>query len=144
VDPVHTQSRDSFRPVARGAKRLKVSSVMLIAVLASALATDAAWARGKGGSRGGARSAHHAGTHHHHHHARSGVFVGAFAGAPLWPGWGYAPEVYAAAPVYYIEQSEQSEGEWLYCSAANAYFPYVAECAGGWQRVPARPPPSQP
>jgi len=31
---------------------------------------------------------------------------------------------------------------WYYCAASKAYYPYVAECPGGWQPVPATPPPS--
>ena len=121
---------------------LHICGMMLVAVLASALAADAAWARSKGRSAGGARSAHHAGTHHYH--ARSRVGIGAYVAAPVLPWWDYSARAYAAAPVYYIEQSEQAEGEWLYCSAANAYFPYVSECGGGWQRVAAQPQPAQP
>ncbi len=29
---------------------------------------------------------------------------------------------------------------WYFCAAANAYYPYVASCPGGWQAVPASPP----
>jgi hypothetical protein len=25
--------------------------------------------------------------------------------------------------------------DWFYCPNAGAYYPYVKECAGGWQRV---------
>jgi hypothetical protein len=112
---------------------------MVLVLAAVALVSEPVLARGKGRS-GGGRSVHAAGTHHHH--ARSRVFVGAFAGAPMiWPWWAYAPYA-AAAPVYYVEQSDFAEGEWLYCREANTYFPYIADCAGGWERVrPQWPPP---
>ena len=29
---------------------------------------------------------------------------------------------------------------WYFCTAANAYYPYVASCPGGWTQVTATPP----
>jgi len=109
---------------------------MVLVLTVVALVSEAALAQGKARS-GGARSAQSSGKHHHHHHARARVFAGAFVGAPvLWPWWAYAPYPAAApAPVYYVEQSDFAESEWLYCREANAYFPYIADCAGGWERV---------
>ncbi len=35
----------------------------------------------------------------------------------------------------------QSPGNWwFYCPNSKAYYPYVRECASGWQRVPPQPP----
>jgi hypothetical protein len=31
---------------------------------------------------------------------------------------------------------------WYYCRAAKAYYPYVAECPAGWEKVPATPAPA--
>ena len=31
-------------------------------------------------------------------------------------------------------------GSWYYCPASKSYYPYVHDCAGGWQEVPAKPP----
>jgi hypothetical protein len=50
------------------------------------------------------------------------------------------------SPVY-IEQSivpaepapPQTQNDWYYCADARMYYPYVRECTGGWQRVPAQP-----
>lgn len=50
------------------------------------------------------------------------------------------------SPVY-IEQSvapaepapPQAQNDWYYCADSRMYYPYVRECAGGWQRVPAQP-----
>jgi hypothetical protein len=88
-------------------------------------------------------------------------------GYPGWgyPGWGYAgwdyPGYYYPSPYYYpqavgvpaeatayIERSDassppvqQSQGYWwYYCPEAKAYYPYVKQCAGGWQRVSPTPP----
>ena len=52
---------------------------------------------------------------------------------------------YTPAPVY-IEREviqaqaapAQSQGDWYYCAESGAYYPYVAQCAAGWQRVPAQ------
>jgi hypothetical protein len=118
-------------------------------------ASEFAEAAGKGGSGGSGRSAGnhsgkgHSGKNHsrHHHHNRSAVAAGVFVGGLWWPWWDYPAYYYppvplAAMPVAYIERSEQ-EGqvatEWLYCVQAQGYFPYVAECADGWERVPVAP-----
>ncbi len=88
-------------------------------------------------------------------------------GYPGWgyPGWGYAgwnyPGYYYSSPYYYYPQAvgvpaeptayiersdassppvQQSQGYWYYCPAAKAYYPYVKEGAGGWQRVSPTPP----
>ena len=50
----------------------------------------------------------------------------------------YSPPVYVergtnqAAPAH-------AQGDWYYCAATKSYYPYVGECASGWQRVPAQP-----
>jgi hypothetical protein len=42
----------------------------------------------------------------------------------------------AAAP-----QAQPQSGQWWYfCQSSRAYYPYVRECAEGWQRVPTTPP----
>ena len=96
-----------------------------------------------------------------------GVRFGLYVGAPVfWPG--YYPAPYYPAPYYYpppyyppvvtvqsppvyvqqsdVQQSQstppgQSDGYWYYCAGAKAYYPYVKQCAGGWQRVSPQPPP---
>jgi hypothetical protein len=76
------------------------------------------------------------------------VFIGAgIVAAPIFfpPPYSY---YYAPAPAYYyppppppeyIEQAPeaalQSQQYWYYCPDTRAYYPYVSECAGGWQRV---------
>jgi hypothetical protein len=97
-------------------------------------------------------------------HVRFGVFIGAPFYAP-WYGYpapyyyppAYYPPTYyqPASPPTYIEQGEPqaapaqapaqaqsqgSQGYWYYCADAKAYYPYVKECPGGWQRVAPQPP----
>src|SRR5262249_5115867 len=121
---------------------------VLAAMLAGMPASEQALAAGKGGSgRGG--GGHHSGkshSGHHHSHARNVVAAGVFVGGPWWPWWDYPvyhpPVAIQSAPVEYIERSEQEAqpaGDWLYCAKAQGYFPYVSECAEGWERVPAAP-----
>ena len=97
-----------------------------------------AWAGGRSGG-GRPASSHSGGTrpsgaHHHHHHGQAAIFISS-------PAWFYP--WYAPAPVYsppepppvYIEQSTPRDAYWFYCPASGAYYPYVNECAGGWQLV---------
>jgi len=85
---------------------------------------------------------------YHRGHAHFGVFIG----APFYPWWYYPPGPYyyyppvPAAPTTYIEQAspqagpaQPSQGQWYYCAESKTYYPYVKECAGGWQRVTPQP-----
>jgi len=93
------------------------------------------------------------------HGPRSRVRVGLYFGVPLI-GWNwYAPPPYYAYPSYpsqvvvvpaqpqtYIQQEATQaaplvQGYWYYCADAHAYYPYVKQCPGGWQRVSPQPPP---
>ena len=69
--------------------------------------------------------------------------------AYTYPGPAYAYPGPAVAPsAGYVEQNvpqaapapAQPQGDWYYCADSNAYYPYVRECAEGWQRVPSTPP----
>jgi hypothetical protein len=95
--------------------------------------------------------------HYPHHRPHFGVFIG-----PYWDPWYYPPYYYyppygpplvveQAPPTVYIEQegapSESTTpatpaqtNYWYYCEAQRAYFPYVQECPGGWQKVLPQPP----
>jgi hypothetical protein len=92
-----------------------------------------------------------------------GVYPGYWWGTGYWPGYwpgywwgpgywgprfGYVvppyfdgyPQGYAApVPPAYIERDaapQPAEPVWWYwCAEAKAYYPYVKECPGGWQRV---------
>lgn len=55
------------------------------------------------------------------------------------------PVVYVQpAPVYAPNMVPVAQQYWYYCRAANAYYPYIASCPGGWQAVPATPPADAP
>jgi hypothetical protein len=139
-------------------KRLAIS--ILAVILITALAAAEAYARGgRGGSHGRGFHGHHGHAHHGHSHRHHGhfhrghafhprthVFVG--IGAPLAFGpWWYSAPYYAYPPIgaatyapAYIEQDDVGTGEppqswWYYCPNSQTYFPYVKECAGGWERV---------
>ena len=124
----------------------------LAVALAATLGIGTAVAAGKGNSGasggGGKSGGHHSGKNHsrHHNQKKAAVGAGVFAAGPWWPWWGYPgyfPAVAVApVPVTYIERGEQEgqpAGEWLYCAKTQGYFPYVGECADGWERVPAAP-----
>jgi hypothetical protein len=83
--------------------------------------------------------------------AHGRVHFGIGIGVPLGWGWGYPygyPPYYdyeprtivvPAQPQRYIEQSSPDSGYWYYCADAKAYYPYVKDCPGGWQRVSPTP-----
>jgi hypothetical protein len=103
---------------------------------------------------------------YHGYHRHGGVRWGIGIGVPLaigaatyygpryvYPGPYYpagvyyppvAPVVVAPAPVTYVEQPPQvaaapAAGIWYYCGSSQTYYPYVKQCAEGWQQVPASP-----
>ncbi len=147
----------------------KVVAVLILLVFA-AVASESAIAAGSHGGSGHGGSGHggsshsgssHGGGYSHGH----GVGVGISFGFPyFWPG--YYPGYYAGypygyaypGPAYaypgptsgaYVEQdyaqaAPAPQQDWYYCAGSNAYYPYVTECPGGWQRVPSVPPPPPP
>ena len=93
----------------------------------------------------------------HRYGSRTHAHIGLNIGIPFgWPYWGYPYPYYyppypaqimvvPAEPSVYVEQPQaqtapQQQGYWYYCAGAGAYYPYVRECPGGWQRVAPRPP----
>ena len=130
-------------------KTLPKVSATLALILLGALASGSAMAdyRGHGG------------------HVRFGISFGVPLYAPGFypvPYYAYPAYPYYAAPVYaypplaiespappvYVERGAPEaqpapapvQADWYYCAAAKAYYPYVAECPAGWQRVPAQLP----
>lgn len=131
---------------------------LLVLVVSGALASSSAMAqhRGHGVSRG----------HGYGGPARIGISVGIPIYTPsyyyrpyyAYPAYVYRPPVYvypyadyrSYAPTEYVERSviqapqaqtqAPTSGDWYYCTASAGYYPYVAECPSGWQRVPAQPP----
>ncbi len=97
----------------------------------------------------------------HRDHFRGDVDV--VIGGPYWgPAWYYQPYYYSPYyqvydpyyrsemedPPVYMERDNESESSsqealWYYCPEAKKYYPYVRECPGGWQTVPAQPPSGQ-
>jgi hypothetical protein len=80
-----------------------------------------------------------------------GYWPGYWWGAGYWgpryvypPVYDYYPQTYVGPPAYvtppvYVERDPPAEPPaqvwWYWCAGANAYYPYVKECAAGWQRV---------
>ena len=69
------------------------------------------------------------------------------APAYSYPGPAYAYPGPAVAPSgAFIEQGfsqaapARAQGDWLYCTGSQTYYPYVRQWPGGWQRVPVQPP----
>ncbi|MEY3381551.1 MAG: hypothetical protein RL468_2149 [Pseudomonadota bacterium] len=56
----------------------------------------------------------------------------------------YVPVIVPQQPLVYIEQAQAvpqnaaPPGSWYYCEPAQAYYPYVKECAAPWLPVPAQ------
>lgn len=100
--------------------------------------------------------------HGHGHRYHVGPIVGLALGGPAfwygYPGY-YAPYSSYYGPyvssrritptVVYVEKGElvavapaapaPQQNWWYYCADAKAYYPYVKECPGGWQRVAPQP-----
>lgn len=90
----------------------------------------------------------------------AGYWGGGYWGAPYWGGYyapyypyyGYPPVVVQPAPQVYIERDAPpqtapppaspapQQNWWYFCPGAGAYYPYIRECPGGWQRVAPQPP----
>ena len=68
-------------------------------------------------------------------------------GPYYYPPYYPAPVVVQQPPTVYIEQPTpqtqpqpaQPQGWWYFCNESRAYYPYVKECPGGWQRVAPQP-----
>lgn len=126
----------------------------LLMVLLVTVATASAFARG-GGGRGHSGGRHFSGAHiGGHHFGGPRVGFGVIVAAPAF--WYYPPLPYyppvamaPSAPPVYIEQGSESSapdrpaGYWYYCADAQAYYPYVKECAGTWQPVAPQAPQGQ-
>jgi hypothetical protein len=125
-------------------------AAFLAVFAAAALSSQPAFA---GGRYGGYR-------HGGHGHSHYGLGLGFYFGAPYYPRY-YAPYYYpsyyspyyypqyVAPPVTYIERPSSAPQAapaapagpdyWFFCRETGAYYPYVGQCAGGWERVPAQP-----
>ena len=83
-------------------------------------------------------------------HGSVGVYVGPgpWWGAPYpypYPYYdSYPPVVVVDQSPMYTQPIEMPAPPtyWYYCRKSNTYYPYVAECPGGWEQVTPQPPPS--
>lgn len=95
------------------------------------------------------------------YYPRNSVYFGLNVGAPWgypyysYPAPVYVPRVYVPSvapvivspPAVYVEQQTAAppvttpleSGYWYYCNDSQAYYPYVNECPGGWQKVAPTP-----
>ena len=70
-----------------------------------------------------------------------GPWPGAWWGPGVWVTGSPAPVVAAPAPVFIERDPPAAPVWWYWCAEAHAYYPYVKDCPGGWQRVPPQPVP---
>ncbi len=113
-------------------------ALALAIALAAVFASDSALAWHRGGPR-----------------VSVGIGIG-IPFAPFYPHYYYPPYPYyypyspaaivvQQPPTVYVEQQpapqqeQQPAGYWYYCGDSRAYYPYVKECPGGWQRVAPQP-----
>jgi hypothetical protein len=115
----------------------KKSAAVAVAAVALLATSASAWSHDGWRYRG--RSSVHLGF----------SFGGPIYGPPVWypaPAYVYPPAVVIPpAPRVYIERDapvvlhDNAPGYWYYCRESDTYYPYVRDCAGPWERVPARP-----
>jgi hypothetical protein len=100
--------------------------------------------RGSGNFTGGRHNGVAARGFHHHRGFASVVVIG---GAGFWYPYAYPYYTYTYAYPYGYDPALATPTYnmaapapfWYFCEAANAYYPYVTTCAGGWKVVPATP-----
>jgi len=117
-----------------------------------------ALAAGLAGNAWADRGYYRDGYRHPHSAVTLGVYVGdPWVYSPYYPYPVYSPRIYAPPlapvivsppPTVYVEQPAVSAavptldaGFWYYCKEAQAYYPYVKQCAGAWQKVAPQPAP---
>lgn len=134
---------------------------LLLALLAGPMASTPALAQ---------RHGHGHGHGHGHSHVRFGIGINfgvpLFGYPYYYPPFYHYPAVYSPvvlsqpAPPVYVEQSvshgqsyqqasprpasqaapQPAQNWWYFCAESNGYYPYVKQCAAGWQRVSPHPP----
>jgi hypothetical protein len=78
-----------------------------------------------------------------------GPWVGSTWAGP-WGPWGgpaWVPPtvVVPSEPRFFVERDDRASDSgqnspwWFYCRESDTFYPYVRECAGEWERVPAQP-----
>ncbi len=64
--------------------------------------------------------------------------------APIYPYPTVVVEPAPPAAVVNEPSAPPPPQYWYYCPGSRSYYPYVSECPGGWQKVPASPPGATP
>ena len=142
----------------------KITALCLAITLIGSISIHTALAdRGYGGYGGGGYGRHHNDGYRGGHHNGFGYGalglglglgigdgVGNYYGGYNNYGYGYPPTVVTVptAPPIYIQQApappvvqQIQSNYWYYCESSKSYYPYVRECASGWQQVEPTPPP---
>ncbi len=88
-------------------------------------------------------------------HSSFGFYLGVPLGGPYYPyyyppayypSYGYLQYYAPSSPPVYVERQDAAPQDapatayWYYCADSKAYYPYVRQCPGGWQRVAPQPP----
>jgi hypothetical protein len=142
----------------------KITALCLAITLVGSISINPAWAdrgHGGGGHYGGGYGGHHYDGYRGGHHngfgygalglglgLGLGYGVGNYYGGYNNYGYGYPPTVVTVptAPPIYIQQTpapvvqQIQNNYWYYCQNPKGYYPYVRECASGWQQVEPTPP----
>ena len=61
---------------------------------------------------------------------------------PYYPYYAYPPPTVVVTQPSPVVQVPAPTMYWYYCRQSNAYYPYVADCPGGWEQVSPQPPPA--
>jgi hypothetical protein len=148
--------------MAMGARQKWAGILVMIAVLLLIGALPGYTDRGGHGYRGHGSRGHEYRGHGYRGHGHRGwhrhggvrVFIrpsiivpfGAYWG-PHWEPYDDPPVVVAPSPRVYVQHSPPAAAQlppppqyWYYCDAAQAYYPYVQQCPGGWRPVTPTPP----
>ncbi len=132
--PAHTLFKLGFDH--ENSKEKIMKKLLLVAFLAI-ISTAPAYAEGGHGGRG-----HYGGGHGGGWGWGGGWIFPALIGGAIVYDLSQLPPVYVQpAPAYAPGVAPSPVPYWYFCAAANAYYPYVASCPGGWQAVLATPPP---
>jgi hypothetical protein len=148
----HSRMCPRKKGMAMGTRRKWVGILVILVVLLWISAVPGHTDRGGHGYRGhGYRGHGHRGHWHRGHwHRGPRVFISPRVVVPFGPYWRpywapypYPPVVVAPSPRVYVQPSvpvQPPPGYWYYCDAAQAYYPYVQQCPGGWRPVTPTPP----
>jgi hypothetical protein len=152
----HARMCPKRKVMAMRIQRKWVGTIVIVAMLLLISAVPGHPDRGGDGYRGhGYRGYGYRGHGYRRHHGYGGprVFIRPRIVVPFGPYWSpywepypYPPVVIAPSPPVYVQPSPPVVAQpspptyWYYCDAAQAYYPYVQQCPGGWRPVTPTPP----